>query len=110
MFSAAQEREILLLNNLRDNKTQAPAKTPAGDQRLIRGQREPETGLEGLGAGRQLHGGSCRERTGLQPISSPSLALERASLMYQAPSKGLAEGGGQPVEEVVLWEALRIAL
>lgn len=30
--------------------------------------------------------------------------------MYQAPSKGLAEGGGQPVEEVVLWEALRIAL
>lgn len=49
MFSAAYESGSLLLTACKSTKTQAPAKTPAGDQGLITGQWDPEAGLEGLG-------------------------------------------------------------
>lgn len=55
MFSAAHESGILLLIACKTTKTQAPAKMPAGDQGLIKGQRDPEVGPEGMGVVSQLH-------------------------------------------------------
>lgn len=73
MCSAAPESEIVVLIACKTTKTHAPAKTPAGEQGLTTGQRDPQTGLERPAqSASHTEGSGTRERTGLDPIPSPS--------------------------------------
>lgn len=93
MFSAAPESEIIGLIACKTTKTHAPAKMPAGEQGLMTGQRDPETGLEVL-APSASHAEGQHEGEDWAGTHSwrPTLAVRRASLTqlgsFPKPSRG----------------------